>query len=178
MIGICGGLLMLGTLLHDPQGLEGKPGSAPGLGLLDFETTLAKEKTLENVSGALTLAGNPAIAGYRIHMGVTQGPALVRPATTLLGGNGETYGEGAISEDGQIMATYCHGLFDSPEALSALLEWTGYKPTASFDPNARRERDLDRLADALEQSIDLELLAQWLPGLALPAKGQIGTQTA
>ena len=178
VIGICGGLQMLGTLLHDPQGLEGKPGSAPGLGLLDFETTLAKEKTLENVSGALTLAGNPAIAGYRIHMGVTQGPALVRPATTLLGGNGETYGEGAISEDGQIMATYCHGLFDSPEALSALLEWTGYKPTASFDPNARRERDLDRLADALEQSIDLELLAQWLPGLALPAKGQIGTQTA
>ena len=170
VIGICGGLQMLGTLLHDPLGLEGKPGSAPGLGLLDFETTLASEKTLENVSGALTLAGNPAIAGYRIHMGVTQGPALSRPATTLLGGDGETYGEGAISDDGQIMATYCHGLFDSPEALSALLEWTGYKPAANFDPNARRERDLDRLADALEQSIDLKQLAQWLPGLALPPR--------
>ena len=168
LIGICGGLQMLGTTLHDPLGLEGQPGSAPGLGLLDFETTLAKEKTLENVSGALTLAGNPAICGYRIHMGVTHGAALARPAT-LLAGEGGPYGEGAISDDGQIMATYCHGLFDSPAALSALLEWAGHKPTADFDPNARRERDLDRLADALEASVDLKLLAQWLPGLARPA---------
>jgi adenosylcobyric acid synthase len=164
VIGICGGLQMLGTLLHDPLGLEGKPGSAPGLGLMDYETTLAEQKTLENVSGTLTLPGSPPFAGYRIHMGVTRGAALARPATHI-GGEGEECSEGAISNDGQIMATYCHGLFDSPEALSALLEWTGYKPSGAFDPNARRERDLDRLADALEQSLDLGLLAQWLPGL-------------
>jgi adenosylcobyric acid synthase len=169
VIGICGGLQMLGTLLHDPLGLEGKPGSAPGLGLLDFETTLATQKTLENVSGTLTLPGSPPFAGFRIHLGVTHGAALSRPATKLDGEAGNC-SEGAVSEDGQIMATYCHGLFDSPEALSALLEWTGYKPSGSFDPNARRERDLDRLADAVERSIDLDLLAQWLPGLALPKK--------
>ena len=27
--------------LNDPLGLEGVPGSAPGLGLFDYETTLA-----------------------------------------------------------------------------------------------------------------------------------------
>ena len=160
LIGICGGLQMLGRQLHDPLGLEGTPGSAPALGLLDFDTTLASEKTLENVTGTLTLPGSPAVAGYRIHMGVTHGAALARPAT-LLGGEAE----GAISDDGQILATYCHGVFDQPGALGALLAWAGHTPTASFDPNERRERDLDRLADAVEQSLDLDLLAQWLPGL-------------
>jgi adenosylcobyric acid synthase len=160
LIGVCGGLQMLGTRLNDPFGLEGAPGSLPGLGLLDFETTLAAEKTLENVSGTLILPGMPAIAGYRIHMGVTRGPALARPATRL---NGAT--EGAISEDGQILATYCHGLFDQAQALKALLAWAGHTPATDFDPNARRERDLDRLADAVEQHLDLPRLAEWLPAL-------------
>ena len=164
VIGICGGLQMLGKQLHDPHGLEGKPGSAPGLGLLDFDTTLESEKTLENVSGTLELPGAPPIAGYRIHMGVTHGPALERPATCLGG-----LPEGAISADNQILATYCHGLFDTPEALSALLEWVGYKPSSRFDPNERRERDLNRLADAVEESLNLELLAEWLPLKTTPA---------
>ena len=158
VISICGGLQMLGRQLHDPLGLEGTPGSAPGLGLIDFETTLAVEKRLENVTGTLSLDGAPSIAGYRIHMGVTHGPALQRPATCLDG-----VAEGAISADNQILATYCHGLFDSPEALAALLEWTGYKPSGRFDPNERRERDLNRLADAVEASLDLERLSEWLP---------------
>jgi len=100
----------------------------------------------------------PAIAGYRIHMGVTSGPALDRPATQLDGKP-----EGAQSADGQIMATYCHGLFDEPDALAALLEWAGHKPDSRFDPNERREHDLNRLADAVEESLDLERLAEWLP---------------
>ena len=158
LIGICGGLQMLGKTLVDPLGFEGKPGSAPGLGLMDYETTLTGEKTLKNVSGTLTLPESPPIAGYRIHMGITQGKALDRPATQL-GGTAE----GAISEDGQILATYCHGLFDSPQALSSLLEWAGHKPTYHFDPNARREHDIERLADVVEESLDLELLAKWLP---------------
>ena len=91
-------------------------------------------------------------------MGVTHGRALDRPATYLAG-----QAEGAISDDGQILATYCHGLFDQPGALDALLAWAGATPSARFDPNERRERDLDRLADAVEQSLDLERLAEWLP---------------
>ena len=150
LIGICGGLQMLGRQIHDPHGLEGAPGSLPGLSLLDYETTLRPEKTLQNVSGALTLPGSPALSGYRIHMGVTRGPALDAPAARLDG-----QPEGAISADGQILATYCHGLFDSPPALAALLAWAGCKPQAEFDANARRERDLDRLADAVEQHLDL-----------------------
>ena len=163
VIGICGGLQMLGTQLHDPQGLEGAPGSAPGLGLLDYATTLEAHKTLENVTGTLRLPGQPEapLAGYRIHMGVTHGPALARPVVQL-GGNAE----GAASDDGQILATYCHGLFDTPEALAALLAWAGHTPTAAFDPATRREADLDRLADAVEGHMDLAKLERWLPGIS------------
>ena len=160
LIGICGGLQMLGRQLHDPLGLEGTPGSQPGLGLFDYETTLSPEKTLENVGGTLALPGSPGITGYRIHMGVTSGPALGCPATVLAG-----QPEGALSDDGQIMATYCHGLFDQPEALNALLGWAGHKTDTRFDPNERRERDLDRLADAVEQHMDLTRLSEWLPAL-------------
>jgi adenosylcobyric acid synthase len=163
LIGICGGLQMLGQKIADPLGLEGAPGDAPGLGLLDYETVLEPEKTLENVAGTLMLPGEPPLAGYRIHMGATRGPALERPAARLSGRP-----EGAFSSDGQILATYCHGLFDRPEALAALLAWAGHAPTARFDPNARREHDIDRLADAVEEHLDLKRLAEWLPALGDP----------
>ncbi len=160
VIGICGGLQMLGRALHDPLGLEGEPNTLPGLGWLDYETTLGAEKTLRNVAGALALPGAPApLAGYKIHMGVTRGAALEKPAALLDG-----QPDGAQSDDGQILATYCHGLFDRPEALSALLAWAGHRPGQRFDPHERRERDLNRLADAVEDNIDLRQLAEWLPG--------------
>ena len=55
LLGICGGLQMLGTQLHDPLGLEGAAGSSAGLGLLAFDTVLEAEKQLRNVRGRLVL---------------------------------------------------------------------------------------------------------------------------
>ena len=159
LIGICGGYQMLGRQLHDPQGLEGQPGSAPGLGLLDCATTLESEKQLKNVSGTLNLPGQPAVHGYEIHMGVTTGPALATPAATL---DGHT--DGALSADGQILATYCHGLFDEPAALAGLLQWAGAQVGEThFDAAARREADIDRLADAVEQAFRWEHLEGIVP---------------
>lgn len=159
LIGICGGMQMLGRALHDPLGLEGAQRSLPGLGWLDFETSLSAQKKLENVSGTLMLEGAAPVAGYEIHMGVTQGAALEKPAV-LLGGKPD----GALSDDGQILATYCHGLFDTPEALSALLTWAGHRPEQAFDPRQRREEDIDRLADAVEKNMDLRLFDELLNG--------------
>ena len=82
LIGICGGMQMLGRRLHDPRGLEGAPGSSDGLGYLDFETTLEAAKQLRQVRGTLA-EGGAGITGYEIHMGVTDGPALARPAVCL-----------------------------------------------------------------------------------------------
>jgi adenosylcobyric acid synthase len=158
VIGICGGMQMLGQTIHDPRGVEGEAGSSVGLGWLDYETTLEADKRLENVSGSLNLPGSPAVAGYEIHLGVSRGPALDTPAA-MLGGQPD----GAISADNQLLATYCHGLFDQPVAQRALLQWAGLQSEVSIDANARREADLDRLADATEAALDWEKLGAWLP---------------
>jgi adenosylcobyric acid synthase len=53
-----------------------------------------------------------------------------------------------------VFATYCHGVFDHPQALTALLAWAGMTESAPVDLAARREADLDRLADAVEAALD------------------------
>ena len=155
LVAICGGYQMLGRQLHDPLGLEGAPGSVAGLGLLDVETTLEAEKQLGNVTGTLALPGNPPVAGYEIHMGVTHGPALATPSVLLADGRAD----GVRSDDGQIIGSYLHGLFDHPDALAALLAWAGVTDAVRVDLAARRQADLDRLADSIEQSMDLARLA-------------------
>ena len=151
---------MLGRTLHDPAGVEGGAGSMPGLGLLDCETTLAAEKQLRNVTGRLALDGAPPMRGYEIHMGVTCGPALARPAVLLDDGRRD----GAISDDDRIVGTYCHGLFEQPAALAALLGWAGAAGLAPVDFGARREADIERLADAVEAALDWRRLRDLLPG--------------
>lgn len=152
LIGLCGGLQMLGRALHDPHGIEGG-GSAVGLGWLDLATTLLPEKQLRNVRGRLSMTG-ATVQGYEIHQGVSEGPGLARPAVWLDDGRGE----GAVSPDGQVLGTYVHGLFDAPEALTALLAWAGLAAVQPFDRAAQREASLERLADTLETALDIEAL--------------------
>lgn len=152
LIGICGGYQMLGDKLHDPHGIEGATGSMDGLGLLNFETTIEKQKELKLVEGHF-ISDNAPVRGYEIHMGVSQGPALNNPAIQLA-----DKVDGIISEDNLIMGTYLHGLFDQTSALSSLLKWTGLNATTHFDYEALREEELDRLADEMLKHIDIDLL--------------------
>ncbi|MGE6824560.1 cobyric acid synthase [Pseudomonas soli] len=155
LIGICGGLQMLGEQVHDPLGLEGPAGSSDGLGLLAYSTVLEAEKQLRNVTGTLDLEQAP-VAGYEIHAGVTSGLALERPAVQLADGRAD----GAISADGQILATYLHGLFEGSQSCAALLRWAGLADAQTIDYEALRERDIERLADLVEQHLDTARLRE------------------
>jgi len=149
LLGICGGLQMLGTRIADPLGLEGPAGESAGLGLLDFATVLEADKQLRNVQGRLLPEGVP-VTGYEIHAGVSTGSALARPAVQLDDGRSD----GAISADGQILGTYLHGLFESPDACAALLRWSGLEVAQTVDYHGLRERDIERLADLVETHLD------------------------
>jgi adenosylcobyric acid synthase len=165
VMGICGGYQMLGQRIHDPLGLEGAPGTSAGLGLLDLETTLEQEKQLRNVQGRLVLADAP-VAGYEIHAGVTQGPALARPAVHLTEGP-----DGAIRDDDQVLGTYLHGLFESSAALTALLTWAGLRQVEHIDYEALREAAFDRLADTLDQHLDTDWLHSLINGARPLSRG-------
>jgi len=155
VLGICGGFQILGENIADPDGIEGEAGESPGLGLLPIRTRLYPEKQLRRMRGTLLDlgAGEIPVEGYEIHCGVSEGPGLARPVARLPQGP-----DGARSDDGQVMGTYLHGLFDRPEAASALLAWAGLDAPPPFDYPARREQQIERLADAVEQHLDLQRL--------------------
>jgi adenosylcobyric acid synthase len=150
VLGICGGYQMLGREIHDPLGLEGAPGSSPGLGWLDMATELMPEKQLCRVSGSLCADGAPLV-GYEIHAGISHGPALSRPVAMLA-----DKPDGAVSDDGQVLGTYVHGIFDTPQASRSLLAWAGVCEPVALDMQALRLAGLDSLAAAMRDHLDIE----------------------
>ena len=140
VLGLCGGFQMLGEQVEDPHGVEGSPGSTPGLGLLALSTTLAAEKTLAQVAGRWD--GVP-IAGYEIHMGVTQGA------------------DWPVHRRGNVVGSYVHGLLDQPEACARVLEMArpDVQLEAGVSMDAAREDAITRLAAHVAEHVDVEKLA-------------------
>ncbi len=179
VLGICGGYQMLGMIIDDPQGVEDTPGNSEGLGLLPLATELTHHKILQQVEGSLHLLGeNAAVAGYEIHCGRSRSlMPLTQPLQLRAKNDSEqqahstidlsadnqqapTAPEGMLSSDGQILGTYVHGLFDSPQACQLILKWAGMQKAEMVDVNQVREQQLDRLADVLEQHLDRDRLEQ------------------
>ncbi len=151
LLGLCGGYQMLGRVLHDPDGIEGPPGTAQGLGLLDVETTLSNEKRLEPARGT-TFDGAP-FSGYEMHMGVTQGPDCARTFATLETG----MPEGAMSADGRVIGTYVHGLFsDDRQRAAWLARFAAGAPQIAYEASV--DEILDRLAAHLEAHVDIDTM--------------------
>lgn len=146
LLAVCGGLQMLGRRLDDPLGLEGgQPGSTPGLGVLPIATQFEPAKQLtrrQHRFGALQGAWAPlshlAIDAYEIHLGRSQllpaeagavAPQPALPDTPTLGW-----------QQGNVLALYLHGLFESPAVLQALF--------------GRAPRSLDAVFDGLADVVD------------------------
>ncbi|WP_062734089.1 cobyric acid synthase [Sphingobium abikonense] len=149
VLGLCGGYQMLGRTIHDPDGIEGSIRSIDGLGLLEVDTVLAGDKTLEHVRGRALGAD---FEGYEMHMGRSDGPGCARPFAML-----GTRSDGAISPDGRVMGSYVHGLLASTSLRAALLHRIGAKSVeADYDQSV--EDALDALADHLERHVDVDAL--------------------
>jgi adenosylcobyric acid synthase len=150
VIGLCGGYQMLGRRIADPAGTEGPAGEAIGLGLLDVETVLDTNKVLREFRAQDTVSGTE-VTGYEIHMGRTSGPDTGRPMLVLDGRR-----DGAVSADGRIAGCYIHGLFVADAFRRHLLQQFGIASDTAFE--AGIETTLDRLADHLATSVDLDRL--------------------
>jgi adenosylcobyric acid synthase len=152
VLGLCAGYQMLGRRVADPRGVEGPPGTADGLGLLDVETVLSADKTLRAATGR-ELATGETVDGYEMHMGLTEGPDRARPMLTIEGRH-----DGAATADGLVQGCYLHGLFAADGFRHAFLAALrpGRRRAVAYE--ARIEATLDALADHLEAHLDLDAL--------------------
>lgn len=157
IFGICGGYQLLGNVISDPESTEGG-GEIRGLELLPAKTVFTSEKrrtrisgNFGNVTGGFAFLSGADFSGYEIHMGRTETDGI-----PLL-----TTGDGAFS--GNICGCYIHGIFDSTEVSSRLVnelfrrkgsEYTG----KTMDRNAYKQSQYDLLADSVRESLDMELI--------------------
>lgn len=159
VIGVCGGYQMLGHAISDSEGVEGN-GCVAGLELLPASTQFGSEKTTRRRTGValhgpgmLVEAGGIDVSGYEIRMGRVDGSG--QPVLHL---DGES--EGSISEDGWVLGTSLHGLFLNAGFRHALLTALAARKGVALPEDAQRASadPFDRLADALEASLDVSEL--------------------
>ena len=153
VLGLCGGYQMLGRSLADPDGVEGPPGTVPGLGLLAVDTVMTGDKVTVPVRGRDPLSGAP-VAGYEIHIGRTAGADCGRPFLDL-GGRPD----GARSADGRVAGTYVHGLFADDSFRAAYLARLG-AAASGLDYERSVEEVLDALAAHLERHLAVDRLIE------------------
>ncbi|WP_170400109.1 cobyric acid synthase [Ruegeria arenilitoris] len=158
VLGLCGGYQMLGKTIADPDGVDGRPGTVEGLGLLDVTTTMAGEKQV-TLRTARTVPESEPVTGYEIHMGRTEGPDCDRAWLEI-----ENRPEGAADQTSRIRGSYLHGIFSSDTFRARYLEQLGATSDLSYEDGV--EETLDALADHLERHMDLDLLLD----LARPPK--------
>jgi cobyric acid synthase CobQ/L-threonine-O-3-phosphate decarboxylase len=170
IVGICGGLQLLGREIRDPCGIESGSGGDRGLGLLNVVTIMASEKTLMRAEATHGPSGC-RVVGYEIHHGRTaaEGPVLSAvegPALSLVEGvevilrrsDGEAVGFAA--GDHRVWGTYLHGIFDADAFrrwfIDRLRVRRGWEPKGAVSARYDIEPALDRLAQAVRESLDME----------------------
>ena len=168
IFGVCGGFQMLGKQVSDPYGAEGG-GEMRGMGLLPTITVFSPEKhqvrvvkTVGKLEGPLAALTGVQVEGYEIHMGRTElaegadANELSVPAERIL--------EEPVIQSGNVYGSYIHGIFDSQACgqavVSSLLAAKGLDESAieAVDMRAYKEAQYDKLADAVRNSLDMDLI--------------------
>jgi adenosylcobyric acid synthase len=177
ILGICGGFQMLGRNIQDPQGIEndGVPAHEEALGLLAVQTVFDTSKTTQPVVGSLCATSfrgqtwpHANFRGYEIHVGETHRGDGVQPFAriTRSADHVDSF-DGAVSSDGSAFGTYVHGIFDDDlfrhsfvDFARASIGLSAAQQRASVA--SQRDARLNRLADHLRGSLNLDLIRTWI----------------
>lgn len=148
LLGICGGAMLLGEEVADPDGIEGGvPATTTGLGLLPLSTTYHRDKLLRH-GPATTVRDLPepwrALAGRTVERTyeIRHGRVAADGATPALHD-----GLGWVA--GNVLATTAHGLLEDPDLVAALL---ATPPPPSLDDI------LDELTAAVVPHLDTDTI--------------------
>ncbi len=155
VLGICGGYQMMGKMVHDADGIEGRPGATRGLELLPVETELKSPKITTLTEFSRDGAHG---RGYEIHMGQTHrqgGTALFRVHER---NRVSTWDEdGCVGNPSNTMGTYIHGLFDNPQIVRFWLDHIklNHIEISDLEGFETRNREYDLLAEHVKEYVDL-----------------------
>jgi adenosylcobyric acid synthase len=140
VLGICGGFQMLCRRIDDT--VESRVGSVEGLGLLDADIVFASDKTLRHHDAELH--------GYEIHHG-----------QVARSGADDWLGVGI--RRGAVYGTHWHGLLDNDAVrrqwlaeAAAASGRRGFVVAGDVDVAARRDAQLDTMADLLTAHLDVD----------------------
>jgi len=150
VLGICGGYQMLGQKVSDPNGAE-EGGVQAGLDFLPVDTELDINKVTVQSRGRTFLG--PAVAGYEIHMGITDHLKSINPF--LVKEDGQK--DGAVL--GRLAGTYFHGLFENDNFTEKFLTVVAESRRIEWRPGPVRyskEAEYDRLAAVAREHLDIE----------------------
>lgn len=156
ILGICGGYQMMGSVLKDPNGIEGNgPSETAGLGIFDDVTTWdGYTKNVRQVKGTL-IPSDGEIRGYEIHMGetVVNSSPLFR-IDDFKGG----HDEGSADPERMVFGTYLHGVFGTPPFRRYFLSFISddFDHVEMKDQSERIEENLIKLANAFRDSVDMD----------------------
>ena len=162
--------------VYDDEKRESKHGTVNGLGLLDIESEFSRadkivtqsEATipdnLDGIAGAIfkNIAGE-SITGYEIHEGTSEllsSKALLNVKKGQ-GNNDEGMIDGACN--GNIFATYFHGIFHNynfrREFLNYIRTKKGLEARYGEDPyETQKDYSLNRLAEIVEENLDMDII--------------------
>lgn len=165
VFGLCGGYQMLGEEIIDEEGWEVNKGEIEeGFGIFQTTTIFRGEKVTTNVTGT---AYKDRIYGYEIHSGKTVGNT--QPFVTVMTKEGKAvnYSDGDV-RDNRFYGTYIHGIFDSGEFRSSLLnrirQQKSLSKKLSLDLNQQREAEFEKLAEVVRENLDMELVYSLIRG--------------
>ena len=180
VVGICGGLQILGNIIHDEDKKESKHGTVEGLGLLDIESEFNRsdkivtqsEATIPDNLGGIAgeifknIAGE-SVTGYEIHEGTTE---LISSQGLLSISKGQGNNEdGKIdgASNGNAFGTYFHGIFHNynfrREFLNYIRSKKGLEAKYGEDPyETQKDYSLNRLAEIVEENLDMDIIDKLL----------------
>jgi adenosylcobyric acid synthase len=176
VMGICGGYQMLGQVISDPFKVETNRKSIAGLGLLDVETAIEKEKVTSQVEARLFRKNllpwkTGKIFGYEIHMGRTNRKNNTPPFFMIVKKEDRNVQieDGAISKDRKVWGTYIHGIFDNDEFrrgfINCLRKRKGLSPLSKSDIlyyHQMKREGFDHLERGLRENLDMNFIYQIL----------------
>lgn len=157
LIGLGSGYQMLGKTIKEEEELT-------GLGLLDIDTVIGKEKITTHIEGTFLISPiqGEKIRGYEVHMGESYYGKDAKGFLQVTRKNGleEDYTEGCINPEGNVIGSYIHGVFDGvhfrQELLNKIRKNKGLASKVAEEYDHIREKELDKLADIVRSSIDMD----------------------